>query len=60
MLDLMTSSESTQVIYTVLRELTGDTNYVSFLGSVTAKVNGKSKIDEEDIRVSLTYSAHQN
>lgn len=53
MLDLKESSESTQVIFSVLRELTGDTNYASFIGVITAKVNGKIKIDEDEIKVLL-------
>jgi hypothetical protein len=55
-LDLMTSTESTGVIFSVLRTLTGDTNYANFTGVVSAKVNGKLKIDKEEITVQLTNS----
>lgn len=53
-LDLMTSSKSTQIIFTALKNLTGDTTFASFTGIVSAKVNGKLKIDKEEITVQLT------
>jgi len=54
MLDLIESSGSTQVIFSVLRELTGNTDFVNFIGVITAKVNGKIQIDEDEIKVLLT------
>lgn len=33
------SSESTQVIYKVIKSITNDTNFASFIGVVTATVN---------------------
>ncbi|WP_163003096.1 hypothetical protein [Pseudomonas viridiflava] len=55
-LDLMTSSESTGIIFSALRTLTDDTSYASFTGVVSAKVNEKLKIDREEITVQLTNS----
>jgi hypothetical protein len=52
--DLRESSESTQVILSVIRELTGDTSYASFIGIITAKVRGKIEINEHEIKVLLT------
>lgn len=55
-LDLMTSTNSTGVIFSALRTLTGDTDFANFTGVVSAKVNGKLKIDKEEITVQLTNS----
>ncbi|EMJ4071449.1 hypothetical protein ISH43_09770 [Pseudomonas aeruginosa] len=55
-LDLLTSSNSTSVVFSALRQLTGDTSYASFAGVVSAKVNGVLKIDKEEITVQLTNS----
>ena len=55
-LDLMTSAESTGIIFSALRALTGDTDYASFLGVVSAKVNGILKVDKEKIMVNLINS----
>ena len=41
MSDLMTSPKSTQVIYKVIEELTGDRDSVAFEAKVTAKVNDR-------------------
>ena len=55
-LDLITSSDSTNVIFAALRTLTGDTDYASFTGIVSAKVNDVLKINKEEITVHLTNS----
>lgn len=56
MLDLLTSSNSTQVIYKVIRELTGDIDYVDFEATISATINGEIKIENEIIKVLLTNS----
>jgi hypothetical protein len=56
MLHPLKSSKSTAVILDVIRELTGDTNYASFEGTVSATIDGKPKIDGERINVQLTNS----
>lgn len=53
-LDLMTSSKSTQIIFSALKTLTGDTTFANFTGVVSAKINGKLKIDKEEITIQLT------
>jgi len=56
MSDLMTSPKSTQVIYKVIEELTGDRDSVAFEAKVTAKVNDKVIIKNEVIEVLLMKS----
>lgn len=48
------SSESTQVIYKVMKFLTKDTNFANFTGVITATVNNEVIIDREEIQVHLT------
>ncbi|MBI6949456.1 hypothetical protein [Pseudomonas koreensis] len=55
-LDLLKSSESTSVIISAIREITGDTNHAYFTGTVSAKINGRSRITSEKITVHLTNS----
>ncbi|MCI1027049.1 hypothetical protein [Pantoea dispersa] len=50
------SSESTQVIYKVIKSITNDTNFASFIGVVTATVNDEVIIDHEKIQIHLTNS----
>ncbi len=50
------SSESTAVILKVIRELTDDTTYAVFEGSVSATINGQLKINAEPLKVHLTNS----
>ena len=54
MLNPTKSSESTHIILSVIKELTGDMYYANFTGIVTAKVRDKIEIDEAKIEVHLT------
>ncbi|MGC4734041.1 hypothetical protein [Providencia hangzhouensis] len=57
MLDLIKRGESTAVILEVIRNLTGEVAYARFDGVVTATVQGKEIIHEEEIQILLTYNA---
>jgi len=54
--NLNTSSESTYLIFDVIRKITGNTDCASFTGTVSATVNGILKIDQEKIPILLTNS----
>lgn len=56
MLHPLKSSRSTAVVLGVIRELTGDTTYTAFVGTISATINGELKIDAERIDVQLTNS----
>ncbi|AXH61197.1 MULTISPECIES: hypothetical protein [Providencia] len=56
MLDLIKRGESTAVILSVIRDLTGEATFAIFDGIVTVTVQGKKIIDEEEIQIQLTYS----
>lgn len=56
MLSFDKSVRSTKIIIDMIRELSGDTNFVMFDATVSASINGKQKIDKEIIRVHLTNS----
>ncbi|QCY14989.1 MULTISPECIES: hypothetical protein [Pseudomonas] len=55
-LDLLTSSNSTSVVLSAIRDLTDDTDTATFNGVVSAKINGSLKIDREEITVQLINS----
>ncbi|WP_146750271.1 hypothetical protein [Pseudomonas sp. RIT411] len=55
-LDQLTSSISTQVVISAIREITNDTSFASFVGVVSAEVGGVQKIYRQKIDVQLTYN----
>lgn len=56
MLHPHTSAKSTAVIIDVIRELSGDTSFITFNATISVTINGAQKIDNEIIRVLLTNS----